>query len=245
MKKTIILLALISFSFVNAQSKNKSWKRDKIKGNGKEVTISKTTADYDEILAGGFFDVALVAGKEGNITIKGEENLLEYINVEVENGTLKIHVNNDKSIECSSNKTIIITVPVEKIGKIKFAGSGDIYTKDAINATNLELSLTGSGDMKIETNATNLSASLKGSGDVILSGKTTELELNLVGSGDIDSSKLNSDNAKAKVAGSGDIKVKCTKNLNAAVAGSGSIHYKGKPESIDKVVNGSGEIDSF
>ena len=54
-----------------------------IKGNGNNVTIERNTGDYDGVAVSGWFDVDLVAGSEGEITLKGEENLLEYIITEV------------------------------------------------------------------------------------------------------------------------------------------------------------------
>ena len=69
MKKIASLLVLLILSAqLNAQMYSK-----KIKGNGNVVTVKRTTQDYDGISVGGSFDVILVKGKEGNITIEGEE----------------------------------------------------------------------------------------------------------------------------------------------------------------------------
>ena len=48
-----------------------------IKGNGNNVTIERNTGDYDGVAVSGWFDVDLVSGNEGEITLTGEENLLE------------------------------------------------------------------------------------------------------------------------------------------------------------------------
>jgi len=242
MKKTFTLLLALSILLSNAQDWNN---REKIKGNGKETIISKTTTEYDAIHAGGFFDVELVSGKEGNIKIKGEENLLEFINIEVNDNVLKVYIDKSKQLECSNNKKIVITIPFDKINTIKFSGSGDIYTQNKISGSYLELKLAGSGDMKIDTDAAKVVASLAGSGNIVLSGKTADLDLSLAGSGDIDSKSLMANNINAKVAGSGDIIVNSTNKLSAKVTGSGNIQYKGKPESLDKVVSGSGSITSY
>ena len=71
----------------------------RIKGNGKVITEKRTTAGYDEINVSGFFDVVLVSGNEGAITIQGEENLLPYIKVEVEGNVLKIYTEKNVNIE--------------------------------------------------------------------------------------------------------------------------------------------------
>ena len=51
----------------------------RVKGNGKVVTIERSVGDYDVVALAGWFDVELVEGQEGELTLTGEENLLEYI----------------------------------------------------------------------------------------------------------------------------------------------------------------------
>ena len=63
---------------------------NKVKGNGKIVTLERSVGEYDGIGVSGWFDVELVDGKEGRLTLKGEENLLEHIVTEVKNRKLSI-----------------------------------------------------------------------------------------------------------------------------------------------------------
>jgi len=240
MKKTTLLVALLCITMANAQK----WNKKKVSGNGNETTITRTTSEYDEISVGGPFKVELVYGKEGAIIIKGDENLLEYIKTEVDGSKLKIYIENDVTLKYGE-RDIEIIIPFEKINSVSFAGSGDIKTKDSISAENFEIKFAGSGDGNFEVNCPNLKVALAGSGDLKVTGNSTELEAKLAGSGDLDCSKLEAQNTDASVAGSGDLKINCIKKLTAKIAGSGDIHYKGKPESIDSKVAGSGNISSY
>lgn len=235
-KKLIVLLALISISIASAQN----WNQEKIKGNGVQTTITRTTETYDKISTGGSFNVELVSGKEGTITIKGDENIISHIITEVIDNELKVYF--EKNISYNYKQDITITIPFEEISEISFAGSGNIFTKDAINATNFEAKMAGSGDCKLEINAKSIIAKMAGSGNLKLSGTTEKLEAKTAGSGDLNCSKLISQDADVAVAGSGSLEVNCTNNLKAGVAGSGSIQYKGKPKTIDSNVAGSGDI---
>lgn len=240
MKKNLILsIALLSLSFTNAQN----WKQEKIKENGNQTTITRTTENYDKISAGGSFKVELVSGKEGNITINGDENIIKNIVTEVVDNTLKIHF--DKIKNYSYRSKITITVPFEEISEISFAGSGEINTKNTIKAENFKINFTGSGDGEIDVITTKLVANLSGSGDLNINGITASLDANIAGSGELNCSKLESQNAEVNVAGSGELKVNCSANLIAKVSGSGTIKYKGKPSKIDKNIAGSGNISSF
>lgn len=239
MRKIVLTIVLMCFTFANAQKGTNK----KIKGNGIETTSNRTTATYDAIDAGGSFKVVLIAGKEGNITIKGDENIIPFVITEVENNKLSIYFEKNKSI--SYNSEIIITVPFEDINAVSLTGSGDVLSKKTITATNFEVKLSGSGDLILDVNAQQLSTSLSGSGDITISGKTKTLAAKIVGSGDIDCSKLESEDATVVVSGSGDLKVNCSNHLDAKVNGSGTIKYKSQPKTISKNIGGSGDIMSY
>jgi hypothetical protein len=214
----------------------------KIKGNGNVTSEKRMTNSYDEIAITGFFDVELVAGKEGNITIKGEENLLPLIKIEVVNQVLKISTEKNKYISTSKGKQIIIIVPFESISQVTLTGSGDVVAKNSIKAKSFLAKLTGSGDMKLDVEANDFDVNLSGSGDIVLTGNTENFNSNLNGSGDIDAGNLKAKNAKITVSGSGDSKVFCSESLHARVSGSGDIEYIGNPKKKDTKVNGSGAI---
>ena len=239
MTKITLALALISFSFCEAQN----WKQEKIKESGHQITSNRTTAEYDQIAVSGSFQVNLVSGKEGAISITGDENIISHVVTEVENNELKIYFEKKKNYYYKSK--ITIEVPFESINTIHFTGSGDITTKNTIIADKFDVHLTGSGDVTLDLKATKTTASVAGSGDIILNGTSTILKASVAGSGDLDCSNLVAENATADVAGSGDIKVNCTQKLTAGVAGSGSVKYKGKPETIEKSIAGSGDVEGY
>lgn len=209
------------------------------------TTITRTTSDYDGISCAGQFDYILVAGTEGKITIEGESNLIEYIITEVKNNKLIIKTENHINLKSSNNKTIKITIPFKDISSVSLAGSGDLRNKDVITASNLDVSLAGSGDIVLNIKATNTQGSVAGSGDLTLKGSTNKLDANVAGSGDFHGFDLQSNHTDVSVAGSGDAEVVCNESLKARVAGSGDIEYKGKPKTEDTKVAGSGSISNY
>lgn len=237
MKKLAIIIILLTFTAnVDAQ-----WYGKKIKGNGNVVTKTRNVSEYDQIAVAGSFDVKLVAGKEGNLTIKVEENLLEYLITEVKDGKLKIKW--EKDVNINTTKELLVTVPFEDIEAVSLAGSGDVFSEDTIKTGNLKVSLAGSGDIKLNINASNISSAVSGSGDIKLMGSSQSLKCAIAGSGDIDGYELESNNVEVSIAGSGDIKVNAKENLKARISGSGDVYYKGNPKQ-DVKVSGSGSVSS-
>ena len=102
-----ITLILFGISESNAQ-----WNK-KVVGNGDITTKKITTESYDKIKAVGSMDVHLERGKEGNISVKTDSNIQEYVIVEVKDNTLVLRTK--KNVNLKTKKGIHITVPFEAI----------------------------------------------------------------------------------------------------------------------------------
>ncbi len=215
---------------------------EKVVGNGNVTTRTVNTDNYDAIKGIGSMDVHLQKGSEGTITVKTDENLQEYVIVEVENGALKIRTK--KNTYLKTKKGIHVYVPFDDISEVSLTGSGDIDTEDTINSDELEINITGSGDVNLAVAANSVEATVTGSGDIEVTGNTTDLKVRVTGSGDFDGDGLRSENTNATVSGSGDASVYASKYLKARVSGSGDIEYDGNPEKRDTKVSGSGSISS-
>lgn len=214
-----------------------------IKGNGNNVTIERNTGDYDGVAVSGWFDVDLVAGNEGEITLQGEENLLEYIITEVKDGKLVIKTEKGVNLKPKNwNSGIRITVPIESISSVSMSGSGDIVGKTKIKSGKFSTAMAGSGDITLDLETNSVDASMSGSGDINLSGTTVDFDATISGSGDIEAYDLKADHVSATISGSADIQVTAKKSIKARVSGSGDISYRGNPEKIDTKTSGSGDI---
>lgn len=243
MKKLITLLVvLVSTLPANAQW----WGSKKIKGNGDMTTETRSLGNYDRVHVAGSFDVILISGSEGELTVEAESNLMEYLITETDGDALKIKVEKGVNIQPSKRNSIIITVPFTDIEEVNLAGSGDVVSKAVIEANNFECAVAGSGDIILEIDAQDVKAAVAGSGDLTLKGTTQNLKASVAGSGDIHTKGLESRKIDASVAGSGDIELNCDScDLKARVSGSGDIKYLGKTNREDFKVSGSGSISNW
>ena len=239
--KKLITLSLVLFSLVSTAQWGK-----RVKGNGKTVTIKRSVGDYDAVAISGWFDVKLVNGNEGELTLKGEENLLDYIKTEVKDGKLVIKTKKGVNLKPSNwNSGIYITVPVESIEMVALSGSGDVIGETKIKTNDFKTKVAGSGDISLAVEANTVEARLYGTGDINLSGKANDLDVRVSGSGDIKAYDLVAEFVTAQITGSADIKITANQMLKAKVTGSGDISYKGNPKKIDTKTTGSGDISSY
>lgn len=239
MKKIILLcIAATSSMAVNAQ-----WfGSENVKGNGNVTTVERSTESYDAVSVAGFFDVELITGTEGKITITAEENLIPHIETEVKNGELQIKTEKGYNLSTSRRNGILIIVPFENLDAVSLAGSGDVITKNTIKANAFKANLAGSGDLTLDVESISVESHLAGSGDVVLRGSTGDFECALSGSGDISAKQLKAKNVDVSISGSGDVDVHCDGKLKVRVSGSGDVEYYGNPIKEDSKVSGSGDV---
>ena len=240
MKKKAFLTSLILTITVAVNAQNWFGGSTKIKGNGTVITETRTTADYDGVSVGGSFDVILVKGKEGEIRIEGEENIIPYMETEISGDVLKIQYKKNTNI--STTQKLTITVPYDDIESVALGGSGTISSTSLIEADNFKVSLGGSGNITLKVAADNVKASIGGSGNVNLEGDSNELTCSIAGSGNISAYGLEVNEVYANVAGSGNIKTTVKSKIKAKLVGSGNIYYKGNPKKVDAKTVGSGDI---
>lgn len=236
MKKIIIIL----LAFVQLQCSNAQIFGKKVKGDGNLTEIQKQVGTYQSISISGSFNVEIVEGSEGLIEVSIEENLIEFLEVENNNGHLKIKWKELSNIQTS--KGVDIKIPVEDLDKITLAGSGEIFNKEMLKLNVLDLTMAGSGNIKLNLSTNSLVANLAGSGDIELFGSTETARYKMAGSGDIEAFAFKAHDVTASIAGSGSIRLYADVNLKAEIAGSGDIQYKGNPERDDVKVAGSGRV---
>lgn len=240
MFRKIIFTTLILTLTMSANAQDWFGNSKRIKGNGKVVTVNRTTSDYDKVSVGGSFDVILIKGKEGKITIEGEENIIPYLETEVNRNTLQVKYKKNTNIR--TTKRLTVTITYKNINKVSLGGSGNITNEGIIKSNDFTVALGGSGNITLKVNADKVNSKIGGSGNIKLSGSSIKLDCSIAGSGSIKAYELSTDTLNATIAGSGNIRATVKNKIKAKVVGSENIYYKGKPKYIDTKSVGSGDV---
>lgn len=239
MSKSVIFILFLLL----AVSCDRLGEKKSVYGNGNDTLIKRSSEDYVAISLSGFFNVELVDGTEGDLTLKGEENLLKHIITEVKDGELYLGIEQDYILEPSSNEHAIqVTVPVQQINAITLTGSGDIISKKTLQSESFMTTLTGAGNITVDLEVDSLSARLTGVGILNFSGKAKSFDASASGTCKINAYNLEADNVELSLSGIGTLKVKARKKLKATITGMGYIYYLGKPEELDLFSPGLGKF---
>ncbi|MES2428648.1 MAG: head GIN domain-containing protein [Bacteroidota bacterium] len=216
---------------------------------GTTQTFAKSIEDrhltgFHAVNVSGSFDVIITQGSTESVRVEAPADVIREVLTDVKGGTLNIYNKNHVSWgNIFGNKKIVVYVSIKDVTGISLTGSGDVSFKGGINANNLRIQLTGSGDLGGRVNAKYLEGSVTGSGDVKLSGHADDQKVNVTGSGDYTAGDLTTINTMVSVGGSGDAAVNASESLKASVTGSGDIHYSGHPKNVAKSKTGSGDIN--
>ncbi len=219
-----------------------SYAQRRIKGNGNVVTIERNTDDYKGISVSGFYEVELVDGQEGKLTLKGEENILDNLETEVKGGTLHIKSKNNKNLIPSSGEGVFITIPVESIDKIRLSGSGKFAGKKTLQTDDLDIQVSGARAIDLAVEATRVSVMTSGSSDIQLKGNTKVFKVRSSGASNVKAYDLEADEATFELSGSSDVETTANESLTSRVSGSGNIRYRGNPPKVDSKISGSGSV---
>ena len=214
------------------------WSTGALKGEGEVVRQEITLPALDGVDLGFSGNVIITPGATQKIVMEGQQNILDNIKREVTNGTWKIFF--EKNVKDAKEVTIYITMPTIK--KVGLTGSGSIISEGRFSGLNdLDVFLSGSGDIKFAADAKNVEVLLSGSGDVELKGTAGALDISISGSGDVTTSALVVNACEVHISGSGDAEVNVNGKLDVFVSGSGDVHYRGNA-SVTARVTGSGEV---
>ncbi len=160
------------------------------------------------------------------VSIYGSDNLVDLLEVSTVNGVLQVNIKKGVKI-LSGERRLKVIASSPSLDDVDIKGSADVYLKGTLKGADLNLNITGSGDIEAENlQYTNLSAFIKGSGDIdVKNVKATTVKTIVSGSGDV-KMKGSTQTAMLTVNGSGDIsadKLTAT-NVVATVSGSGDIY---------------------
>ena len=211
---------------------------------GPMVSRGFQVGSFDQVEAAGPFDLTIRTGAAPSVQVRGNQSLVDNLEVDVEGDTLKIRPrsqHNFFSFGIHHGKAdIAITVPTLKATTL--AGAGDVNI-DKVQGDSFEGRMAGAGDLTIQSaqvKALKLSVAGSGSADV-KSGSAQSGDYGIAGAGDVDTSNMTAQDLKISIAGSGDVKAHPTGTADVSIMGSGDVTVTGGAKcTVSKA--GSGDV---
>jgi hypothetical protein len=213
----------------------------RVRGNGNVVTQERTIGGFEGVENYGSFDITLVPSTTTSIKIEAEENLQQYIETYVDHNKLQIRTRDHINLRPRREMRITVYGPV--FTTITTNGSGNIVGQGTLNTNNGNVSLrvAGSGNIDVAINAMRVDSEIAGSGNIKVQGTSKQFEGGVYGSGNIRAANLQSEDSKVEIAGSGNVEVYATNNLDVSIMGSGEVKHRGNAQ-VSASISGSGSV---
>ncbi len=210
-----------------------------VEGSGKVVEETRTVRDFKRVRLAGLGRLHIVPGETESLRIEAEDNFMQYITTEVQDGELVIRW--QKNIVPISHKPIHFYLTVKVLESLTLDGAGDIEARD-IRAETFTVTANGAGNFELQDlEADTLVVKLNGAGNVEVTGEVTGQTVKINGIGRYKANQLTSQKAKVEINAAGSATVRVSEELNATVNGAGSIEYYGNP-TVSQRVTGVGRI---
>jgi len=228
------------------------------KGNGKMITSEKEVSSFEAVHISSSSDVYYHESQQYRAVVTVDENLLDYVVIKTKGNELRIGTKNGNY----SFTKFVVDVYCPRVTKASISGSGSFECVEKMVVPTFEATISGSGNLKGIFECDDFSArisgsgkidgtvmcndfstTISGSGKVTIVGESKNSTINISGSGDFKGREFKTNNADARISGSGDAYIWAIDYLKAHISGSGNIVYRGSPK-IDFSGSGSGRMRS-
>ena len=227
--------ALLAIFFIAALSSCKM-----ISGNGNVKTETRNPGTFTKIHSSGSADVVITSGSNCSVTVKDDDNLLPYLETNVDNGTLQIHYRDGVTVT-NDHAKIYVTAPT--LSDVTTSGASNITVSGLLqNPGKISFNTSGVGNIEGEVDAPAVSATISGAGTIKLQGRTKDFDCDVSGVGHAECGNLESENTTVSISGVGGAHVFASVHLSATVSGTGSVHYRGNPQNPEIHTSGVGSV---
>lgn len=228
----VVVLALGTLATASAQ-------RKRITGSGVVTKEARDLKDFTGVKTATSIDIYLSQGNKFEVVVEADDNIIEHIVTEVDDGVLKVYFDKINILRAEKR---IVHVTMKDIDYISASSAGDVIGQTPVKSENLKIRTSSAGDVKLEVYAKNLDLSTSSSGDITLSGEADYMEASTSSAGDIKAYELTVDEADIKASSAGDVKITVTKRLYARASSAGDIYYRGNPERVDARSSSAGDV---
>lgn len=187
-------------------------------GSGNRVRQTRPAGAFTRVIADDALDVEIAIGPRAGIELEGDDNLIDRIRTDAEDGVLHLRVRGGYRVR----RAMVARITMPRLDRVDLEASGDARIS-GLDGGQLALAGHGSGSFDVD-------------------GAVDAVDVRIQGSGDVDLEGLRAREARILINGSGNARAYVLDTIVATVNGTGDIVYRGAPRNVSEDVNGTGAI---
>jgi len=213
---------------------------DNVTGSGTITSETHEVSGFDAIRAGGVAEVFVSLGDSWHVEVTTDDNLHEFLNIEVDAGTLNIRTREMVSVR-PTNK-LIVRVSMPSIRGVDVSGSTNTYIETTLEQDDFDIQTSGSSNVHLTVYVGRLTAALSGSSGIYLTGFAGLARFSGSGSSDIRGDEFSCNAAEVYLSGSSDARLTVHNRASGNLSGSSDLHLGGSPGEVNVRTSGSASV---
>lgn len=213
-----------------------------VTGSGPMLSRDFTPGDFNSVDISGSYAVSFFYNSNFSVRINMQENLFEFLEVEIRNYTL--HISSGRNFNTTSANRPHIYIYAPSLTALSFAGAVDTARWDLIEGERFSINTAGAANITLDLDVDFLEISAAGASDVSLSGRADTADISTAGASSVSALGLLTANTAVSIAGAGNVDIAVSDSLNASIAGAGRIRYLGEPDIVQSIA-GLGTIRRY
>jgi phage shock protein PspC (stress-responsive transcriptional regulator) len=205
-------------------------------GKNRKIKLS----DFNRLEIMGPFIVNIKRGDRFSIQANGDEDDLDEVEFDVDNGQLKIGYRNHFDFEDKKQIEIFITMPT--LEAISLAGATNASIKGFTDRNDMDVQLSGAAQAKMNVEANQITLELTGASQLELDGEAYHLDATVNSASKLEAYGMSVRRADLEVNSAGGAEVNVTEDLNAEANSGGQIRYKGSAH-VQSDTNSGGSVE--
>ena len=210
-----------------------------IQGNVNVISENRTiTFPISEIKVQQGIHLYLSQGNDVDLKVEADENIIDLLISEIDNGVLKIYFK--ENIKNAKAKNVYLTTA--SISKINCSSGASVTSETTFKLNSLDLQANSGSAIEMKVHTENIKTSSSSGSKITLEGQTTSFTGESSSGSTIAADKLKSSNVTVSASSGANITVFVMDNLNANASSGGNISYKGTPKDVSKNSSSGGNI---
>lgn len=222
--KTLLSIAVVLISVIQV--------------NARSISVS----DFNEVRIWGNLKVILLESEENKVNVEYD---MHEVDINVENGVLKVKRDKPLSIDSYESRPIKVVIEYKRLKGLKASAGARVKTTQAIAGDFLEVEFVSGAQGKIAIEVNDLELKTASGAQLKISGKAYSQRTKVVSGGMLNAQGLLCQRTYVKSKTGGQAIVVATETLEATASTGGMIDFEGGPEFISIKDNLGGEVREY
>lgn len=234
MKTLKSLFVILLFSAIGLNSPVLAGNSDK--------TENRNLSNFHAVKVSSGVDLYLKMGDTEEVKVVADDDIIDDLKTEVENGTLHIYMKKSNWNWVGFSKTRKVYVTVKEIDEINASSGSDVESENTLKGESLDVKASSGSDVSLDVVYKNFTLDTSSGSDAKVSGKTKNFEAEASSGSDINAKNLESVICKVRVSSGSDASVNVSDELYARASSGADVYYYGNPQVKDINESSGGDV---